>query len=69
MQSESPEKPAVMRWLTKMPDGLSLILLVGAIGSALAVHDRVQDLEHEVSALRDDVEVIKRAVVGTYATR
>jgi hypothetical protein len=69
MQSESPDKPSLMRWLTKMPDGLSLLLLVGAIGSALAVHDRVQDLERDVRALQSDVTEIKRAVVGTFAER
>jgi hypothetical protein len=69
MQSESPDKPAVTHWLTKMPDVLSVVLLVGAIGSALAVHDRVQDLERDVRALQSDVTEIKRAVVGTFAER
>lgn len=68
-QSDPPPDSRVMRWFTKMPDGLSILLLCGAIASALAVHDRVKDLERDVRTLQSDVTEIKRAVVGTYAAR
>jgi hypothetical protein len=76
MSDSEPPRPTVTRWIGRMPDALSTVLLIGAIGSALAVHDRVSDLEREMATLRIEQRVtqeavndIRRAVVGTLANR
>ena len=66
----------VTRWFASMPNVLSVPLLLGAIASAVAVHDELHELRTEnrarqldIAALRSDVAEIKRAVVGTLARR
>ncbi len=57
-----PSRPEVTGWLSKMPDALSIALLVGAIGCAGAVYTRLNDLDRQLDGVRIEQRVTAERV-------
>jgi hypothetical protein len=62
-------RPEVTGWLSKMPDQVAMwllaavmSLLVGAIGSAIAVHTRVSVVESKIDSLGKRFENVESAL-------
>lgn len=67
MTSKAPE--SIIRWLRQTPDAITLVLLVGAVSSAVAVHVRLSVLEAEVREIHRDVDEMSEVITGRITRR
>jgi hypothetical protein len=70
------DPPPIRAWFARIPDPILILILGALLHFARSIESRMTASEYReqardgrIEAIRADVEVIKQAVVGTFAER